>query len=220
MKFQVKNSDRRLLESIVWLKSFLLSTMVHISFFFLWWGEEVPQNVSMATQSFEGSGDSKPFGRIEWIRIQSTSREAELRPIVPLLELEISLAIEIEDTPIIEGTQILSKDLNEFHSGLFGDQLSAEENDMGDNSDRTVPPLPRNIVIPQFIEDQDLEEIEVGVFVDEGGRVVPDSIRFVTPIYNDNIRKQLIEKAAEWIFDPATAAGKPVGSWFFYTIRM
>ena len=89
MKFQVKNSDRRLLESIVWLKSFVLSTMVHISFFFLWWGEEVPQNMERAVFWFQmavDQGDEEAKYKLLLARqVLEATKNGEQSPAKPLI---------------------------------------------------------------------------------------------------------------------------------------
>lgn len=63
-------------------------------------------------------------------------------------------------------------------------------------------------------------EVEVWVFVDERGRVVPDSTRLEPPTSDRDFNRRLIREASQWVFEPARQGGKPVASWFPYTISM
>jgi hypothetical protein len=62
--------------------------------------------------------------------------------------------------------------------------------------------------------------VEVWVFVDEAGKVIPDSTRLNPPTKDRGFNQRLIREAAEWVFRPAMQAGKPVASWFPYQISM
>ena len=44
----------------VWLISYSLSVILHVSFFFLWWGEEASDAVSQTPGSGEGVGVAGP----------------------------------------------------------------------------------------------------------------------------------------------------------------
>ncbi len=60
--------------------------------------------------------------------------------------------------------------------------------------------------------------VQVWVFVDEQGRVVPDSTRLEPPTTNLNLNQRLIRDAAQWVFRPAQRRGNAVASWFNYAI--
>ena len=85
---------------------------------------------------------------------------------------------------------------------------------------RLIPPVPRAMIMPETNEILRGKEIEIWVFVDEEGRVVPDSTRIRPPTSDKDYNKRLIKEAAEWTFRPARRGGKPVATWFPYTISM
>ncbi|NIP60097.1 MAG: hypothetical protein GWM92_17380, partial [Gemmatimonadetes bacterium] len=63
-------------------------------------------------------------------------------------------------------------------------------------------------------------EVQVWVFVDERGRVVPDSTRLRPPTDDRAFNRRLVEEAAQWVFEPARQGGEAVAAWFPYTISM
>jgi hypothetical protein len=189
----MRNPDGRFLKDKVWIASFFLSAILHATFFFFWWGEEVPFTADLVHQGATSVALS-PSSVMQVVRIQSATQNA----VSSLLLNDIG---EIKGRPLVSAPDL-------------------EGQDLGIGSAFTTPPLPRGIVIPQFNKELDVEEIEVGVFVDKEGRVVADSTRIVSPVNSISFSSQLIEQAAEWIFDPATKAGKAVSGWFFYTIKM
>jgi hypothetical protein len=64
------------------------------------------------------------------------------------------------------------------------------------------------------------QKIEVWVFVDEYGKVVADSTQLRPPTTDGSFNARIIREAAGWVFEPAKEGGKPVGSWFPYSISM
>jgi hypothetical protein len=76
------------------------------------------------------------------------------------------------------------------------------------------------MIIPPTDPDLRGTRIQVWVFVDEGGRVVPDSTRLDPPTRDGAFNRRLIREAAEWVFRPATQEGRAVASWFPYRIIM
>jgi hypothetical protein len=57
------------------------------------------------------------------------------------------------------------------------------------------------------------------VWVDETGRVVPDSTRLDPPTSDRSLNRRLIAEAADWVFEPARQGGQPVATWFDYRVR-
>ena len=60
--------------------------------------------------------------------------------------------------------------------------------------------------------------LEVWVFVDATGRVVPDSTRLDPPTGDRSLNRQLIREASEWVFNPAQKNNQPVASWYPYRV--
>ena len=204
----------------VWLISYSLSVILHVSFFFLWWGEEASDAVSQTPGSVEGLGGGSPFSRIQVVRVQSVSENTSVRPVVPIVELELVPAIQFEITDNNEVSSLIGDISADWAKGLINANLSIGDSYSGGGTEIKVPPLPRSIVIPQIIAGQGLGEIQIEVFVDESGKVVSDSTRIFSPNTSNSVQSQLFDKASEWVFDPARIADKPVSSWFSYTIRM
>jgi hypothetical protein len=91
----------------------------------------------------------------------------------------------------------------------------------GDSGRFTViPPSPRGMIIPPTNRRLRGSSVEVWVFVNAAGRVVPDSTRLNPPTSDRSFNRRLMEEAAEWVFNPATREGRPVAAWFPYTISM
>ena len=216
----MRNSDRRFRESKVWLISFVLSVMLHLTLSIYWWGEEIFTLPAADNQGVDNSGDQSELSVIRVVRIQPPAQNQVVRPVTPRIVLEVLPSVEMEVIPSIEVSSPFSDVLGYAKERSLLTIPTAGNQGLGARSTPTTPPLPRGIVVPQFIGGLDIEEIEIGVFIDEEGRVVSDSTRIVSPTMSSSFYSQLIEQATEWIFDPATRAGKAVSSWFFYTIRM
>ena len=216
----MKNPGVCCLNKKVWLMSYSLSVLLHVSFFFLWWGEEASDADSQTPTSTEGLGGGNPFSKIQLVRVRSVSENTRVRPVVPIVELELVPPIQFEITDDNEVSSLIGDISPDWARGLSNANLSIGDSYSGDGSDLKSPPLPRSIVIPQILAGQGLGEIQIDVFVDESGRVVSDSTRIFSPNASSSVQSQLFDKASEWVFDPARIAGKPVGSWFSYTIRM
>ena len=76
------------------------------------------------------------------------------------------------------------------------------------------------MIIPPANKSLKGERVQVWVFVSEDGRVVADSTRLRPPTSDRDFNERLIREAAEWIFEPGRKGGKPVATWFPYTISM
>jgi hypothetical protein len=92
--------------------------------------------------------------------------------------------------------------------------------DAAEGNNRVRPPSPRGMIIPPANDELRGTTVAVWVFVNERGRVVPDSTRLDPPTRDRDFNRRLIREAAEWIFRPATKGGEPVASWFPYEISM
>ena len=104
--------------------------------------------------------------------------------------------------------------------GLPDGTGEGDDGNAAEGLNQLQPPAPRGMIIPPRNRDLRGTEVQVWVFVDERGRVVPDSTRLDPPTRDRGFNRRLMEEAAEWIFRPALQAGQPVASWFPYTIFM
>jgi TonB family protein len=155
-------------------------------------------------------------------------RVAAARPVVPppiplptVTDIE---PVEFDDEPVLEPAAIDGDALSQGDEALGledgdgeGDGGTAEEGLF-----RNTVPVPRSVMPPQPPDDRRLRgaQVEVWVFVDTSGRVVPDSTQLRPPTRNRAFNRSLIRTASEWSFDPALRDGKPVASWFTYRYNL
>ena len=133
----------------------------------------------------------------------------EVEPVQFDMEPEISPSSVIGDAPGVgEGPGIAD-------GKGKGDGGNAEEGLF-----RLNPPQPRGMIIPPANKSLKGTTVEVWVFVNEQGKVVPDSTRLNPPTNDKGFNQRLIREASEWVFRPATRGGKAVASWFPYQISM
>ena len=217
----LSNVERRVAERALWRNAFLGAVVVHLLVFFLWWGQPVPESPFAAAGPRAGDNRAASGG-LQAMNIRVPPSRPLIRPQVPLLTLDPVTPIELEedqqqqvetasilgDRPGVEGPGLPQRD------GL-GDGGTAEEGRF-----RAVPPSPRGIIMPPSNPNVRGQRIEVWVFVDERGRVVPDSTQLRPPTSDGDVNARIVREAAEWVFEPAKRGGRAVGSWFPYTISM
>ncbi len=85
---------------------------------------------------------------------------------------------------------------------------------------RVLPPSPLALIIPPADRPSKVrgKEVDVWVFVNTRGRVVPDSTRIAPSTGDRKFDTKLREQAAEWVFQPARRGNQAVAEWFRYTI--
>jgi hypothetical protein len=83
----MRNPDGRFLKDKVWIASFFLSAILHATFFFFWWGEEVPFTADLVHQGATSVALS-PSSVMQVVRIQSATQNAVVRPVVPRVALK------------------------------------------------------------------------------------------------------------------------------------
>lgn len=90
----------------------------------------------------------------------------------------------------------------------------------GEGDSGLVAPTPRAMFLPPADRPRSVRgrELTVWVFVNPDGRVAPDSTRLEPPTPDRGYNNRLRQSAAQWRFNPATRAGRPVGAWYPYEI--
>ena len=152
------------------------------------------------------------------------------RPPPPLyVEVEVE-QVMIEEEPLLDPRAVLAARPGEGTGtggagtgtgGAVGPGTGrGDGGNAAEGSYRLQPPVPRGMIIPPSNRNLKGTTVEVWVFVDENGRVVPDSTRLNPPTRDRAFNQRLVREAAEWVFRPAIQAGKPVASWFPYQISM
>ena len=145
------------------------------------------------------------------------------RPIVPppipvpaVVEFE---PVEFDSEPQFDLAALLGERPGDGPPGLDGDG----EGDGGEATEglsSVTPPMHRGVILPPVHKDLKDNEVTVWVFVNEHGRVVADSTRLEPPTRNRDLNRQLMQRAAQWIFVPATRHGQPVAAWTKFTFGM
>ena len=186
--------ERRARDRKTWRMALLISLLLHV-LVFVFWRTDGPLMSPFAAAGPRAGDNRAAGGSMQAMSI----RIPPPRPIVPP-------RIPLGDSPGPPGL--------EGGEGR-GDGGTAEEGLF-----RLVPPSPRGMIMPPANDKLKGREVEVWVFVDERGRVVPDSTRLEPPTSDRDFNRRLIREASQWVFEPARQGGKPVASWFPYTISM
>ena len=217
----MSNAERRAAERALWRNAFLGAVVVHLLVFFLWWGQSEPESPFAAAGPRAGDNRAASGG-LQAMNIRIPPSRPLIRPQVPLLTLDPVDLLELDEDQQqqVETASILGDRPGVDGPGLpqgdgRGDGGTAESGRF-----RNVPPSPRGIILPPANRNVRGQRIEVWVFVDERGRVVPDSTQLRPPTSDGDFNARILREAAEWVFEPGRAGGEAVASWFPYTISM
>ena len=213
-------NDRRRRERTVWRTGLLLSVLVHLFIFLGWRGPVIPMSPFAAAGP--RAGDNRAArGSMQALNMSVPPSRPIIRPPRPLaVSVEIE-PVEFEDSETLDPSSVLGDAPGDDEGP--GLETGTGEGDGGTAEEglyRLQPPSPRGMIIPPANENLKGTTVEVWVFVDERGRVVPDSTRLNPPTRDRGFNQRLIREAAEWVFRPAVQGGKPVASWFPYQISM
>lgn len=218
--------QRRRQERKIWRTGFLVSVLLHLVIFVGWRGTVIPQSPFSARGP--QAGDYRPAGgSMQAMNLAIPASRPIIRPPVPLaLAVEVEPVV-IEAEPLPDPSTILAS-LPGSGTGAGSGSGSAvgpgDGRGGGGDADegryRMEPAAPRGMIIPPANRNLKGTTVEVWVFVDEAGKVVPDSTRLNPPTRDRGFNQRLIREAAEWVFRPATRAGQAVASWFPYQISM
>ena len=203
-----------------WRNALLVSLLVHVLVFLFWRGD------GPLMSPFAAAGPRAGDNRAAGGALQAMSiRVPPPRPIVPpRIPLPIVTPDIIEFEPEVEPSTLdVIGDRPGDTPGPAGLESGTGRGDGGTAEEglfRLVPPSPRGMIMPPANDKLKGREVEVWVFVDERGRVVPDSTRLEPPTSDRAFNRRLIQEAAQWVFEPARKGGQAVASWFPYTIAM
>lgn len=217
--FDLSNEQRRKSERKIWRAGLVGSLVLHVLVFVLF-SARGPLESPFAAAGPRAGDDRAASGGLQAMNVRIPPPRPLIPPKIPLpLVIDVQ-PVEIEDDIRIETASILGENPGDEGPGLDmgdgqGDGGTAEEGLF-----RMVPPSPRGMIIPPANRSLRGEKVEVWVFVNASGRVVADSTRLRPPTSDRDFNERLIREAAEWIFEPGRKGGKPVASWFPYTISM
>jgi len=217
--FDQTNEQRRESERKIWRAGLMGSLVLHV-LVFVFLSTRVALDSPFAAAGPKAGDDRAASGGLQAMNIRIPPPRPIIPPRIPLpLVIDVQ-PVEIEDDVRIETASILGENPGNEGPGLDmgdgrGDGGTAEEGRF-----RLVPPSPRGMIIPPANKKLKGERIQVWVFVNASGRVVADSTRLRPPTSDRDFNERLIREAAEWIFEPGRKDGKPVATWFPYTISM
>ena len=215
------NAERRVAERKLWRNGFGAAVIVHVLVFFLWWGEAEPTSPFAAAGPRAGD-DLAAAGGMQTLNIRVPPPRPIIRPQVPLLSFDPVPLDELEED---QQQQIETASILGDRPGVGGPGLP-DADGRGDGGTaasgrfRAVPPSPRGMIIPPANRSLRGQKIEVWVWVNDRGRVVADMTELRPPSSDRDFNARLVREAAEWVFEPAKRGGRPVASWFTYTISM
>lgn len=217
---EISARDRRRRERSTWRTGLLVSVLLHLLLFLGWRGDVIPDSPFAAAGPRAGDDRAAPGG-MQAMNISTP----ETRPIIPPpLPLEVAIEVEpvdFEDEARVDPASVMGVEPGELEGpGMEDGTGEGDGGNAAEGLNRMQPARPRGMIIPPRNRDLRGTEVQVWVFVDERGRVVPDSTRLDPPTSDRGFNRRLIEEASEWVFRPAMQAGEPVASWFPYRILM
>jgi len=212
--------ERRARERRILRASLLISAVVHVILFSFW--EIEPVMISPFAAAGPRAGDPRAAdGSLQAMNLSVAPTRSIIPPLIPLPSVEVE---PVESFPEETGLDLsaLAGDRPGTDSapGIEGGEGRGDGGTAEEGLSRLIPPSPRGMIMPPTNDRLKGTRIQVWVFVDQRGRVVPDSTRLRPPTRDRGYNRRLIEEAAEWVFEPAQQGGEPVASWFPYTISM
>jgi len=221
--------DRRRREREIWRAAFVISVGLHVLLFLLWPSGGGPES-PFAAAGPQAQDDQAAEGFMQAVALSSAPPDPIQPPPIPTIEADLPEPVDFEPdaTPEVDLTE---PDVPEPGQGNT-DGTDADDTepagipgasgagDAGTDEEglfRVVPPSPRGVIFPPTNRNLD-GDLEVWVFVDEAGRVVPDSTRLEPPTSDRSYNEQVKEEAAGWMFRPARRGEEVVASWWHYTI--
>lgn len=230
------NHTRRRAEASLWRRAFAASLILHLAIFLLWQAPPPDPYFLEAVEGYRTEETRSAGGGTRVVQLRIGEPPPIPRPPVPAPE-EVARVEEVETdpeppAPVAEvvpqeapsgaeaagdpGPDAADAEGSGAEDGAgAGDAGAAEEGNAG-----MSPPVPRGMIIPPSSRSLRGRTVEVWVFVDRQGRVVPDSTVLRPPTGDRSFNRRLVEESARWVFRPALQGGEPVGAWFPYRISM
>ena len=197
-----------------------MSLLFHL--FVLVFGGQRPIPLSPFAAAGPDAGDNRAAaGGMQAVNVITPPSRPIIPPPIPLpVEIEIDPVV-LDTEPSFDEAALLGERPGPIGPpGLENGDGKGDGGTAAEGLRRLMPPTPRGMIIPPANKDLRGTSVQVWVFVNELGQVVPDSTRLDPPTRNRGFNRQLIREAALWIFRPGTRDGEPVASWFPYTISM
>ena len=215
-------AERKKAHGRVFRTALLASLAVHLALFFGWRTVPLPRSPFAAAGPRAGDSRAAPGGGgLQAMNLAIPPPRPIVPPQVPLVSLENVEPVEFDLEPQVDLASLLGGAPGlEPGPGIEGGTGRGDGGNAAEGRFRIVPPSPRGMIIPPTNSSLRGKQVEVWVFVNAAGRVVPDSTRLNPPTSDRGFNRRLIQEASEWVFNPATREGEPVPAWFPYTISM
>ena len=217
---------RRARERSRWHRALLVSAGVHLAVLLLLLVGRPPIPPSpFAAAGPRAQDDRAAAGGMQVVTIQAPPEREIVRPPPPIVtpSLETVETVDFDEVPQLEVQQAQRAGELPLPDVGPGTEQGQGEGDGGSTDEgrfQMIPPSPRGMIIPPTNRSLRGSEVEVWVFVDERGRVVPDSTRLDPPTRDGDFNRRLIREASEWVFTPARRGEEPIAAWFPYRISM
>lgn len=216
----LSNRERRVRERQLWRRSFAVALLLHVAVFLLWRSDR-PLLSPFAAAGPRAGDDRAAAGGMQAVTLSTTPRPPIVPPPVPLPTVDPVEIVEFDDEAASEAVGLVGLELGPLAGPGRADGTGAGDGGTGDEGlYRMTPPNPRGMIIPPSSDRLEGREIEVWLFVDATGRVVPDSTVLRPPTSDRDYNRRLIREAAEWVFEPARQGGKAIAAWTSYRISM
>lgn len=214
------NQERRRQERTIWRRSFALALALHLAVFLLWKGDR-PLLSPFSAAGPRAGDDRAAAGAMQAMQLRTPQRAPIVPPEIPLPTLDPVEPIEFEEETGLESLSMAGLDLGTLDGPGREDGTGRGDGGTADEGlYRMTPPNPRGMIIPPSSDRLKGRDVEVWLFVDATGRVVPDSTVLRPPTSDRDYNRRLIREAAEWVFEPARQGGKPIAAWTSYRISM
>ena len=212
-KAEIRTEDRYRRERRIWRNGITMSVAVHLLLFFIWKITAIPISSSMplGAEQSEGAVDEGSLRALSiWVppKLPVAPSPILIPSQIDIQEVKLPQVTEGEAVSALGESPGLDKPL-----GLQGGFGIAYQGTSG-----WIPATPRDMIIPSNKHDLSGKEIQVWVFIDESGGVIPDSTYSDPATVDEDLNQRLIQQSAKWLFSPATRDGKPVASWFTYRL--
>ena len=210
--------DRRRHERRIWRTGLWLSLLLHLLILLGSRGAVIP--LSPFAAAGPRAGDNRAArGSMQAVSLRAPPPVQIVPPLIPIpTDIPIE-PVQFEQEIVTDAASVLGEEpgLDEAPGLENGDG----EGDGGNSNEgfyRLQPAVPRGVILPPNHDSLRGKAVQVWVFVNERGRVIPDSTRLDPPTGSGDLNRQLIREASEWIFRPAVQEGKAVASWYPYRI--
>jgi hypothetical protein len=217
---------RRSREKSRWRRSLLASLGIHLLVLLLLFAGRPPIPLSpFAAAGPRAQDDRAAAGGMQVVTVQSPPRREIVRPPPPVItpSFETVEVVDFDDLPQIEAieAQVAGElPIPDIGPGVEDGDGEGDGGTTDEGRFQMIPPSPRGMIIPPTNRGLRGSEVEVWVFVDERGRVVPDSTRLDPPTRDGDFNRRLIREASEWVFTPARRGTEVIPAWFPYRISM